>query len=42
MLNRYKAEGESRIQQDKNQQERRRNLLILISNYLLDCGMIHS
>ncbi len=41
-LHRYRAEGDSRLAHDKNQQERRRNLLVMIANYLLDSGIVRS
>jgi katanin p60 ATPase-containing subunit A1 len=38
MLQRYKAEGQSRIAEEKLKQERRRNLLVMIYRHLITCG----
>lgn len=42
MLTKLKAEGVSRLQDDKNAKERRKNLLVLIIRYLSDNGYVQS
>jgi hypothetical protein len=38
MLSKFKAEGQSRIEQEKRQAERKRNLLVMIYRHLISCG----
>ena len=38
MLMKYKAEGESRLQEEKKVTERKRNILVLIQRHLVNCG----
>ena len=40
MMLKYKAEGESRMQEEKRVQERRRNILVMISKHLISCGYL--
>ena len=40
MLMRQKAGGESRIQQEKAQAERKKNLLVMIYRHLISCGYL--
>lgn len=40
MLSKLKAEGESRLQQEKRETERKRNLLVMIQKHLVGCGYI--
>jgi len=34
----YKAEGDSRIQEERKISERKRNILVLIQKHLISCG----
>ena len=38
MLMKYKAEGESRLQEEKKVSERKRNILVMIHKHLVNCG----
>lgn len=40
MLMKFKAEGESRLQEEKRVTERKRNILVLIQKHLVSCGYI--
>ena len=38
MMQRLKADGVGRLKEDKNKKERKRNLFVIIMNYLVDNG----
>jgi len=40
MLMKYKAEGESRLQEEKRVNERKRNILVIVQRHLLNCGYL--
>ncbi len=40
MLMKLKADGESRLQEEKRQNERKRNLLVMIQRHLTNCGYL--
>jgi katanin p60 ATPase-containing subunit A1 len=40
MMMKFKAEGESRLQEEKKAAERKRNILVLISRHLINNGYI--
>jgi katanin p60 ATPase-containing subunit A1 len=42
MLNKIKIDSESRLSEEQRIKDRRRNVIILIERYLINCGYVES